>query len=88
MLSQPQIQLFQGNEKEPFPYSLYETSLTLFSTRKCPLFLFLVSLKGLWGASVAQWLSVRLLVLTQVMISQFMSSSPASGSMLTVRSPA
>ena len=32
------------------------------------------------------WLSFQLLVLAQVMISRFMSSSPASGSVLTVQS--
>ena len=35
------------------------------------------------GAWVAQWLGIRLLILAQVMVSRFVNSSPASGSVLT-----
>ena len=40
-----------------------------------------------WAPGWLSWLSVQLLVLAQVMISRFMSSSPVSGSLLSVQSP-
>ena len=44
----------------------------------------MLEIKNTWGAWVAQ--SVKRPTLTQVMISRYVSSSPASGSVLTAQS--
>ena len=69
---------------EPGACFRFCVSLSLYSSHTHALFLSVSKISKHWGAWVAE--SIKCLTLAQIMILQFVSSSPASGSVLTAQS--